>query len=682
MKKSLLIASTLAMFLGIGVAAGASHNSYRAQAIEADKAVYLLPNNDWKSDSARFAMYAFNDGTSYSNWFDMSVVQGTSYYTATVPSEADTIIFCRMDGAALENKWDNKWNQTGNLTVSEANGNIYNITGWNGGEWSGLTYHTSDPTDNGEGYYIVGTKSSWGFTGATKLGAGDNENIAKLLNYQTAANEEFKIRGYSATTHISQWYGVNGSDNYVADSAKKVNVYLANDEHLYVSDVPDVANETGYYLVGSKTNFKFENAPKLPAYAGDAQGNIAILENYSAVGGEKIKIHYYDVEHSSDRWSFYGGTAIDGVGAADGDGNFVFSAAWPVDIYVKEVNSELKFYVSKHTGDLFNIGVVDRFFEGKTMVSFENGLSQLGAVGSKLDAAVVNKPGYVFRGFYTNAACTTAFDMDTILDGSEGPLHAKYTKLGYYVTGDATYTGSADTAWKVDGATMLSSLCADPSNMLEGSVTIPNSASEEHPVSVKALEYLANGNWGAITYELGTNYSYVSLDNDSNFVFTKGGTFAVYVNHPDGEGHIKVWLNEGLEAFLTKFLSEVSDTCTSILSGTKTIENLKTVWADQKATYLSLGDSEKENFTSKTINDGKEDGTRVEQVIAKYKYIVTKYGTQNFEDFIWGQSYNPASQLSGVFNSNNDSTIIIVVIGATAAVIATGLYFALKKKHN
>ena len=682
MKKSLLIASTLAMFLGIGVAAGASHSSYRAHAIEADKAVYLLPNNDWKSDSARFAMYAFNDTTSYSNWFDMSVVQGTSYYTATVPNEADKIIFCRMNGAALENKWDNKWNQTGNLTVSEANGNIYNITGWDGGEWSGLTYHTSDPTDGGEGYYIVGTKSSWGFTGATKLGAGDDENIAKLLNYQTAANEEFKIRGYSATTHISQWYGVDGNDNYVADSAKKVNVYLANDNHLYVSDAPDVANETGYYLVGTKTNFKFENAPKLPAYAGDAQGNIAILENYSAVGGEKIKIHYYDVEHSSDRWSFYGGSAIDGVGAADGDGNFVFSAAWPVDIYVKEVNSELKFYVSKHTGALFTIGVIDRFFEGKTMVSYENGKNQLGAVGSKLDAAVVNKPGYVFRGFYTNAACTTAFDMDTILDGSEGPLHAKYTKLGYYVTGDATYTGSASTAWKVDGATMLSTSVADPNNMLEGSVTIPNSASEEHPVSVKALEYLENGEWGAISYQLGTNYSYVSLDNDSNFVFTKGGTFAVYVNHPDGEGHIKVWLNEGLEAFLTKFLSEVSDTCTSILGGTKTIENLKTVWADQKAAYLSLGDTEKANFTSKTINDGKEDGTRVEQVIAKYKYIVTKYGTQNFEDFIWGQSYNPASQLDNVFNSNNDSTIIIVVIGATAAVIATGLYFALKKKHN
>ena len=60
MKKSLLIASTLAMFLGIGVAAGASHSSYRAHAIEADKAVYLLPNNDWKSESARFAMYASN----------------------------------------------------------------------------------------------------------------------------------------------------------------------------------------------------------------------------------------------------------------------------------------------------------------------------------------------------------------------------------------------------------------------------------------------------------------------------------------------------------------------------------------------------------------------------------------------------------------------------------------------
>lgn len=681
MKKNLLIASTLAMFLGVGIAAGASHSSYRAHAIEADKAVYLLPNDGWKSDGARFAMYAFKDDESYTKWFDMSAVQGTSYYTATIPTEADKIIFCRMNGADLKNNWDNKWNQTGNLTVNEISGNIYNITNWGEGEWSGLTYHTSDPTDDGDGYYIVGTKSNWGFKGATKLGAGDENNNAVLLQYSAGDNESFKIRHYNATTHISRWLNMG---DYVNDTAKLLNIYVNKDDKVTVNvyAASDIANETGYYLVGSKTNFKFENAPKLPAYSGDAQGNIAIFENYSAVDGEKIKIHYYDAEHSSDRWSFYGGNAIDGVGAADVDGNFVFSAACSVDIYVKEENSELKFYVSKHTGELFPVGVVNRFFEGKTMVSFDNGKDQLGVVGSKLAATVVNKEGYVFRGFYTNVACTTAFDMDTVLDGSEGPLHAKYTKVGYYVTGDATYTGSADTAWKVDGATMLSSSCADPNNMLEGSITIPNSASEEHPVSVKALQYLENGEWGATTYQLGTEYGYVTLDKDSNFVFTKGGTFAVYVNHPDGGGHIKVWLNEGLEAFLTKFLSEVSNTCTSILGGTKTIENLKTVWTEQKGAYLSLGDSEKESFTSKTINDGKEDGTRVEQVIAKYKYIVTKYGTQNFEDFIWGQSYNPTSQLGGVFNSNNDSTIIIVVIGVTVTVIATGLYFALKKKHN
>ena len=77
MKKNLLIASTLAMFLGVGIAAGASHSSYRAHAIEADKAVYLLPNDEWKSDRARFAMYAFKDDKSYTNWSDMIAVQGT-----------------------------------------------------------------------------------------------------------------------------------------------------------------------------------------------------------------------------------------------------------------------------------------------------------------------------------------------------------------------------------------------------------------------------------------------------------------------------------------------------------------------------------------------------------------------------------------------------------------------------
>ena len=48
--------------------------------------------------------------------------------TFKVPVEYDQLIICRMNGSKTENNWDNCWNQTENLSVSE--GSIFTATGW------------------------------------------------------------------------------------------------------------------------------------------------------------------------------------------------------------------------------------------------------------------------------------------------------------------------------------------------------------------------------------------------------------------------------------------------------------------------------------------------------------------------------------------------------------------------
>ncbi len=97
--------------------------------------LYLVPNSDWKGSSARFAAYFFKDGSGDS-WVDMTKVTDDLYGVAVPTSNADKVIFCRMNGSTSANNWDNKWNQTGNLTVSGNTGKQYNITGWNeSGNW-------------------------------------------------------------------------------------------------------------------------------------------------------------------------------------------------------------------------------------------------------------------------------------------------------------------------------------------------------------------------------------------------------------------------------------------------------------------------------------------------------------------------------------------------------------------
>lgn len=103
-----------------------------------DGSYYLVPNSDWKSDSARFAAY-FCNGSSSATWVDMKAVSGApGYYEVALPSGQNhrDIIFCRMNPATNQNNFNNgtRWNQTSNLVLDEA-GNVYEITGWDKGIW-------------------------------------------------------------------------------------------------------------------------------------------------------------------------------------------------------------------------------------------------------------------------------------------------------------------------------------------------------------------------------------------------------------------------------------------------------------------------------------------------------------------------------------------------------------------
>lgn len=92
--------------------------------------VYLKPNSTWSEGNERYAVYCFGDGD---QWYDMSLVAdacGGPIYTANVDEKYTGYIFCRMNGDASANNWDNRWDQTGNLTA--ANGCYCTITGGHG----------------------------------------------------------------------------------------------------------------------------------------------------------------------------------------------------------------------------------------------------------------------------------------------------------------------------------------------------------------------------------------------------------------------------------------------------------------------------------------------------------------------------------------------------------------------
>ena len=118
---------------------------YYAKFIKSEtKTYYFMPNDNWKSDGARFAAYVHNstkgnDGS----WYDMSYDEALSCYsfTLTVSDGYNEVIFCRMKGSPKENKWENCLQQvpasySGYVSLPTDGKNCYELNSdGNGGSW-------------------------------------------------------------------------------------------------------------------------------------------------------------------------------------------------------------------------------------------------------------------------------------------------------------------------------------------------------------------------------------------------------------------------------------------------------------------------------------------------------------------------------------------------------------------
>lgn len=105
--------------------------------------VYLDPGV-WDKDNARFAMWLFG-GTTSSDKFVSMTSAGNGKYVGSISGDYTKVIFCRMNGSTTSNSWDNKWNQSSDLSrPSEGGDTLYIVTGWNEGDgyWSGNCTHT------------------------------------------------------------------------------------------------------------------------------------------------------------------------------------------------------------------------------------------------------------------------------------------------------------------------------------------------------------------------------------------------------------------------------------------------------------------------------------------------------------------------------------------------------------
>ena len=121
-----------------------------------DGYVYLQPNSNWLAAGARFAAYFFGNGET---WVDMEQVGEYDIYGCKIPEGYPNVIFCRMDPGAADNNWDNKWNQTADLTID---GVVYTIPdgAWDNGQGTWTSVETTTPPIMKQDRNLAFTKSS------------------------------------------------------------------------------------------------------------------------------------------------------------------------------------------------------------------------------------------------------------------------------------------------------------------------------------------------------------------------------------------------------------------------------------------------------------------------------------------------------------------------------------------
>lgn len=117
---------------------------YYAKFIKSEtKTYYFMPNDEWKKDGARFAVYVHNSSNDTSEWYSMTYDEALSCYsfTLTVSDGYNEVIFCRMKGSPKENKWENCLQQvpasySGYVSLPTDGKNCYELNSdGNGGSW-------------------------------------------------------------------------------------------------------------------------------------------------------------------------------------------------------------------------------------------------------------------------------------------------------------------------------------------------------------------------------------------------------------------------------------------------------------------------------------------------------------------------------------------------------------------
>ena len=227
-----------------------NQNYETVEAASQPATLYLKPNSNWTQSSARFAAYFFGNGET---WVGMTDTDKDGIYEVATPTAKTypSVIFCRMNPGAAANNWNNKWNQTGDLSIPTNGTNLYTVKDgtWDkgGGTWS-VHHVAGEEVDPSEDLLtLFGTYTNEGFyVRETEIYA-DATEIAKDLTKNHPGKSYENLFHAKATT-------LNRTTYFEGDQ-----LWMTNSDGTINSGYGTDAN-------GKMNHFKYENGVKKVDY--------------------------------------------------------------------------------------------------------------------------------------------------------------------------------------------------------------------------------------------------------------------------------------------------------------------------------------------------------------------------------------------------------------------------------
>ena len=261
------------------------------------------------------------------------------------------------------------------------------------------------------------------------------------------------------------------------------------------------------------------------------------------------------------------------------------------------------------------------------------------------------------------------YKMFAVKSGTTTNYYFNGGMSGYYGGSSTSITASVDMWFEANGSGQ---------NMY-----FVNSAGEKQYVTA-----VVNGNYVNFTIgtTAGTAWSYDSstgglytVNGSSNYYLGFSSTYTTFGNYTSSNitGYASFISNTeaGMIGLATVIINNI--VCQANGSSAPTLSSLS-AWSQLSDIYAKLDSSLQSQLTEM---DADEDGSIIQQAMAKYDYIVGKYGTTNYSNFLNRSIASSANKLAKPIVSN-DAMLLLVVMSVLGTMTFAGWFIHKKKQYD